>query len=185
MGRLIMWNMVTLDGYFEGLKPWEIDWHVWGDELEALSQEQLNTAEALLFGRATYLGMADYWQKATGETANLMNAISKVVFSKTLNEAIWNNTRLVKTDAAAEVLQLKQKSKNNLLIFGSALLSSTLMKANLIDEYRLGINPIVLGGGNPLFKPGPDRMKMKLIEARPLKMGCVILRYQPERAPSV
>jgi dihydrofolate reductase len=67
----------------------------------------------------------------------------------------------------------------DILIFGSADLSSTLMQNKLIDEYRLGMNPIVLGGGGPLFKPSPHRMRMRLLEARPLKAGCVILRYQP------
>jgi dihydrofolate reductase len=177
-----MWNMITIDGYFEGPKSWEIDWHVWGDELEKLSTEQLSSASMLLFGRITYSGMADYWSKATGEIARLMNEIPKVVFSRTMEEAKWNNTKLVKANVEAEVSLLKQKASKDLFIFGSALLSSALMRANLIDEYRLGMNPIVLGGGNPMFKASPERMKMKLIEARPLKMGCVILRYQPENA---
>ena len=65
-----MWNMVTLDGFFEGTKPWEIDWHVWGEELEELSKEQLNSASMLLFGRLTYSGMASYWANETGEIAD-------------------------------------------------------------------------------------------------------------------
>jgi len=181
MRKLIMWNMITLDGKFEGRKPWDIDWHeyVWGEELEQMSIEQLKSAGMLLFGRATYQGMAEYWSKAEGEVADLMNSIPKVVFSKTLELAEWRNTRLAKEDAAKEVARLKVESGNDLFIFGSAKLSSTLMQHGLIDEYRLGLTPVVLGGGNPLFKPAPDRMRMKLLEARPLKSGCVILRYQP------
>jgi dihydrofolate reductase len=179
MRRLIMWNMVTLDGFFEGGKPWEIDWHSWGDDLEQLSLQQLGSADLLVFGRRTYQGMADYWQTATGAVAELMNDIPKVVFSRTLDSADWRNTRLVKTDAETEMAGLKAGSGKDMFIFGSADLSATLMKASLIDEYRLGLNPIVLGGGNPLFKPLPFRMPMKLIEARPLESGCVILRYAP------
>lgn len=67
-----------------------------------------------------------------------------------------------------------------MFIFGSAQLSSTLMRRDLIDEYRLGLTPVVLGGGNPLFKSAPDRLRMKLLEARPLESGCIILRYEPE-----
>jgi len=183
MGRLIMWNMVTLDGFFEGPKSWEIDWHeyVWGEELEQLSKEQLRSAAMLLFGRVTYQGMAGYWSSEKGEIADFMNNIPKVVFSRTLEKAEWKNTRLVKENAEQEVAKLKQQPGKDLFIFGSANLSSTLMQHRLIDEYRLGVNPVILGAGSPLFKASPNRMKMKLLEARPLKSGCVILRYQPER----
>ena len=108
-----------------------------------------------------------------------MNNVPKVVFSRTLEKAEWNNTRLVKANAEEEVIKLKQQPGKDLFIFGSANLSATLMQHNLIDEYRLGITPVVLGGGNPLFKPNPDRLRMKLLEVRPFKTGCVILFYKP------
>jgi dihydrofolate reductase len=182
MRKLIMWNMVTLDGFFEGPKSWEIDWHEsgWGEDLERFSIEQSKSADMLLFGRVTYQGMADYWSSAQGEIADFMNTVPKVVFSRTLEKAEWNNTRLVKANAEEEVARLKQQPGKDILIFGSANLSATLMQHGLIDEYRLGISPLVLGGGNPLFKPSPQRLKMKLLEARRLKSGCVILRYEPE-----
>ena len=185
MRRLIMWNMVTLDGFFEGLKSWEIDWHeyAWGEELEQLSINQLKSADMLLFGRVTYQGMASHWPSATGEVADFMNSIPKVVFSRTLTEAEWSNTRLVKSNAQDEVASLKQQPGKDLFIFGSAGLSSTLMGNGLIDEYRLGLTPVVLGGGNPLFKPSQERLRLRLLEARPLKSGCVILRYEPQREP--
>jgi dihydrofolate reductase len=110
-----------------------------------------------------------------------MNSISKVVFSRTLDKADWNNTRLVKSQAEKEVARLKQQPGKDMLIFGSADLSASLTRAGLIDEYRLGLVPVVLGGGNPLFKPAPDRLPMKLLEARPLKSGCVILRFEPSK----
>ena len=183
MRKLIMWNMVTLDGFFEGRKPWEIDWHelAWGEELEQMSIEQTGSADLLLFGRRTYEGMAQYWPTATEQVADIMNSISKVVFSGTLDKADWNNTRLVKSKAEEEVARLKQQPGQDMLIFGSADLSATLMRHSLIDEFRLGVVPVVLGGGNPLFKPIPDRLPMKLLEARPLKSGCVILRYEPSK----
>jgi dihydrofolate reductase len=174
---------VTLDGFFEGPKSWDLDFHeyVWGEELERFSIEQLESADMLLFGRVTYQGMADYWHSAKGEIADFMNKIRKVVFSKTLDKAEWNNTVLVKENAEQEVAKLKQQSGRDLFIFGSAKLCSTLMQHSLIDEYRLCLTPVVLGGGNTLFKSRPDRIKMKLLEARPLKTGGVILRYEPER----
>src|SRR6266850_167958 len=141
MRRLIMWNMVTLDGFFEGTKPWEIDWHSWGDELEQLSLDQLRSADMLLFGRKTYEGMADYWTSETSETgdiADFMNNIPEVVFSRTLERADWNNARLVRDHAEEEVAKLKQADGKDLFIFGSADFASTLMKSSQIDEYRLG-----------------------------------------------
>src|SRR5688572_467839 len=98
MGRLIVWNLITVDGCFEGDRPWAIDWHeeVWGEELERLSIEQLESADAILFGRVTYQGMAGHWPSAKGRVAELMNGIPKVVFSNTLDRAEWSNTRLVK-----------------------------------------------------------------------------------------
>ena len=182
MRKLVMWNLVTLDGYFEGPKSWEIDWHesVWGDELERLSIEQARSADTLLFGRVTYEGMAAFWPSQKGEIADFMNSVPKVVFSRTLEKAEWNNARLVKGDAAEEVARLKQQPGKDILIFGSANLSAALTGHRLIDEYRLCVTPLLLGRGNPLFKANPDRMRLRLVEARPLKSGGVILRYEPE-----
>ena len=183
MRKVIMWNMVTLDGFFEGSTSWELDWHeyIWGEELEMYSLEQLKSADLLLFGRITYQGMYDYWTKATGEIADFMNNMPKIVFSRTLEKAYWKNTRLVKDNAEEEVMKLKNQPGKDILIFGSANLSSTLMQSNLIDEYRLCINPIVLGSGNSLFKPSSQRMKMKLLKVRQLKTGGVILSYEPKK----
>ncbi len=93
MRKLIMWNIITLDGYFEGNQNWDLTFHnvVWGQELEKLSAEQLHSADYLVFGRVTYEGMAAYWTKEEGEIADLMNRIPKLVFSKTLKLADWNN----------------------------------------------------------------------------------------------
>lgn len=177
-----MWNLLTLDGFFEGAESWTVDWLPWCDEMERLSLEQLSSAEALLFGRVTYEGMAAYWKRADGEVAKFMNSLPKVVFSRTLDRADWNDTKLVTGDAAAEVRELKRKGAGNLFVFGSAKLSSTLIENGLFDEYRIGIVPIVLGKGSPLFGRGLKRLRMKLLEARPMASGCVVLRYEPLRS---
>jgi dihydrofolate reductase len=111
MRRLIMWNLLTLDGFFEGAASWDLDFHrdVWGGELERFSIEQLRTADMLLFGRVTYEGMAAYWQTAQGEDADLMNSLPKAVCSRTLGRAEWKNTKLIGGDAASEVLELKRQ----------------------------------------------------------------------------
>ena len=183
MRKLIMWNLVTLDGFFEGPKSWELDWHdtVWGEEMEQYAIEQSKSTGALLFGRVTYEGMASYWPSQKGDIADFMNTIPKVVFSRTLKKADWNNTKLVKENVVEEVVKLKKEPGKTLFVFGSADLSSTLLKHGLFDELDLAVTPVLLGHGNPLFKTSPDRIKMKLLEAKPLKSGGVILRYQPER----
>jgi dihydrofolate reductase len=179
-----MWNLVTLDGFFEGRKSWEIDWHdsVWGEELERFAAEQAKSIGMLLFGRVTYEGFASFWPKEKGEIADFMNSVPKVVFSRTLDKATWNNSRLVKGSAEEEVARLKAQPGKDLFIFGSANFSATLTRKGLIDEYRLCLAPIVLGGGNPLFKESPDRLNLMLAEARPLKSGGVILYYQRGKA---
>jgi dihydrofolate reductase len=184
MRQVIMWNVVTLDGYFEGAKSWDLDFHdyVWGDELEQFSLEQLASADTLLFGRVTYEGMASYWTTATDAVAGPMNSIAKVVFSRTLEHATWNNTRLVREPAEEEVARLKEQPGRDMLVFGSANLSATLMRHGLIDEYRLCLAPVVLGAGNPLFKPSSERTRMSLVDARPLKTGGLVLRYRPAPA---
>ena len=183
MRKLLIWDLVSLDGFFEGRKSWDLDWHqyAWGEELEALSTEQLKTVGMLLFGRVTYEGMAGYWSTQKGEIAEFMNILPKIVFSRTLGKAEWKNTRLVKGEAAAEVAKLKKQPGKDLFIFGSAKLSSTMIEAGLVDEYRICIAPVILGGGSPLFKPSPRILRLELLEARPLKTGGVILRYQPEK----
>jgi len=183
MRKLIMWNLMTLDGFFEGPKSWDLDWHdtVWGEEMERYAIEQSKSTGALLFGRVTYEGMASYWPTQKGEIADFMNTIPKVVFSRTLKKADWNNTTLVKENTVEQVVKLKRQPGKNLFVFGSADLSSMLLKHGLFDELDLAVAPLLLGRGNPLFKTSPDRLKMKLLGARPLKSGGVILRYQPER----
>src|SRR5581483_11235184 len=124
MRKLIMWNVVTLDGYFEGKKPWDLDFHqlVWGKELEEYTTKQLETADMLIFGAKTYKGMADYWSKETDETAKYMNKIKKIVCSTTLKTANWNNSSII-SDPLAEIPKLKQQGDGNLFVFGSANLS--------------------------------------------------------------
>jgi dihydrofolate reductase len=180
MAKLIMWNMMTLDGLIEGPDR-EIDWlaDVWGEELEAYSKDTGRAAGGLLFGRVTYQLMAGHWPTAEGEIAGLMNALPKVVFSRTLETADWSNTRLVRDNAADEVRKLKEETGKDLFVFGSADLCSTLIRHGLFDEYRIGINPIVLGGGKPLFKEMSGRLRLTLTESRTLRSGVVVLHYRP------
>jgi len=184
MARLIMWNLITLDGFFEGPKSWDLDFHqhAWGPELEAFVSEQTKSVGTLLLGRVTYQGFASYWSTQKGEIADFMNRVPKVVFSRTLDRAEWSNTRLVKTKLESEVAKLKKEPGKDVFLFGSASLAARLSNQGLIDEYRLGIVPMVLGQGKPLFEANPEPIKMRVLEARPLGRTCLLLRCEPERA---
>jgi len=187
MRKLIQWNLMTLDGCFDGARPWGLEWHLtaWGEELERISLDQLPQIGRLLFGRATYEGMAAHWTKATGAIADLMNSVPKAVFSNTLMAADWSNTRLIAGDAADAVAAMKREAGKDLFVFGSAKLCDGLMRRGLFDEYRICLAPVVLDTGVPLFKPGVGRHDLKLLEARSLKTGTVVLRYVPGTPPAV
>jgi dihydrofolate reductase len=177
--------MLSLDGYFEGSNK-EIDWHNVDTEFNDFAIEQLNNASALIFGRITYELMANYWPTDSALRddpiiANKMNSISKIVFSKTLLKADWNQTKLVKEISENEVKRLKLQYINDIFIFGSANLASTFINLNLIDEYRFMINPIVLGQGNSLFKPRSERLKLKFQQSYVFKSGNVLLYYESMR----
>jgi dihydrofolate reductase len=184
MRKLVVWNLMTLDGYFEGTAPWAIDFHMlaWGDELEQYARDLGNEGDMLVFGRKTYEGMASYWPTATEtpEIGAYMNGIAKIVASRTMDRADWNNSRVVR-DPVDELRKLKAQPGKTIFIFGSAELADSLSKAGLVDEYRICLVPVILGGGNPHFKPAGDQVPLKLLEAKPLKTGGVILRYEPVR----
>ncbi|MBC7769594.1 MAG: dihydrofolate reductase family protein [Phycisphaerales bacterium] len=185
MGKLIIWNVMSLDGCFEGAAPWDLSMHetVWGPELEQLSSEQLSEAAFILFGRKTYEGMFEYWAKETSEPSEIndgMNNGPKAVVSTTLNSADWTNTRLLRS--IEEVAALKAGvGDESIFVFGSANLTSSLRDAELIDEYRICIAPILLGktGGAAMFKPSNERQRLDLIKAEPLTGGGVLLFYRP------
>jgi dihydrofolate reductase len=175
-----MWNIITLDGYFEGEKNWELDFHeiIWDSEMERFCLEQLNSASYLVFGRITYEGMAAYWKTATGEIADFMNNLPKIVCSGTLNSADWNNSMLIKENVANEIAALKAKSNKDMYVFGSANLCETLIRENLLDEYRICIAPVIAGKGRYLFPKGLPGKKLSLISSQPLLTGGVILTYK-------
>jgi dihydrofolate reductase len=181
MAKLIMWNLMTLDGFVEGLNR-DISWHldVWGEELERLSIDQLKSAGGLMFGRVTYELMANHWPGATGDVADLMNALPKYVFSRTLTKSGWNNTHVFNADASGTVARLKRESAQDIFLFGSADLAASLIPNRLIDEFRIAVNPIILGGGAPLFQQG-ERLKLTLLDTKAHSTGIVILRYGPAK----
>jgi dihydrofolate reductase len=185
MRKLIVWNLMTLDGCFEGAKPWDLAFHnlAWGPELERWSERQAEEGDLLVFGRRTYEGMAAYWPTAEGEgkIKAYMNDVAKIVVSRTLKEATWRNSRVV-GDPVPELTRLKAQAGKAMLIFGSAELVDGLLKAGLVDEIRICVVPVLLGAGNRLFKPGGEEMRLKLLDVVSTAGGSVILRYEPVKA---
>jgi len=181
--KLFSFNMVSLDGFFEGPNQ-NIDWHNVDEEFNEFAVKQTSSIGTLLFGRVTYQLMAGYWPTPAAiaddpEIAGLMNSLPKLVFSRTLESADWENTRLVKHGAEEEIQKLKRQRGKDLAIFGSANLISTLM--DVIDEHRVLVNPILLHAGTPLFKPEGLPLKLKLVDTRLFKSGNILLNYQPVR----
>jgi dihydrofolate reductase len=181
MRKLIVFNLVTLDGYFAGPNG-DIDWHQVDEEFFEFSNEQLATIGAVLFGRVTYEGMASYWptpaaQESDPVTADQMNRIEKYVFSTTLDKADWHHTTLVKENIADAVAKLKAQPGKDLFIFGSGDLANSLLQRGLVDEFRLIVVPVVLGAGKKLFQ---QPVKFSLLSTRTFRNGNVLFSYQPE-----
>jgi dihydrofolate reductase len=186
MRKLFSFNMVTVDGFFDGPTPWDLAWHNTDAEFGEFADEQLKTIGTLIFGRLTYKGMAGYWpSRAALESdptiAKAMNSIPKLVVSTTLQSADWSNSRLLKDHVAEEITRLKQEPGGDLAVFGSANLLASLMRMDLVDEHRL-INPILLGKGTPLFKAADEPQKLKLTASRTFDNGNVLLTYQSARS---
>lgn len=184
MRKLFLFNLISIDGFFEGPNK-ELDWHNVDAEFNEFAIRQLNSIDMILFGRITYELMASYWPsdeaiKGDPEVAGRMNSIQKIVFSKTLPKADWSNTTLISDNAPEEVMKLKNQTGKDIAIFGSFGLALTLLPDNLIDEFRIMINPVVLGEGKQMFDEITGRLHLKLTNTKVFKSGNVLLYYQPQ-----
>lgn len=187
MRKIIYAPMVSLDGFVEGPNG-ELDWSAPGEELHRHFNDQYLTGaiDTSLYGRRMYENMAAYWPtvKANSsapdvevEFARAWKKLSKIVFSTTLEDVEWN-ARLVREVVPEEIRALKAQPGGDMDL-GGADLASTFMRHDLIDEYRLYVHPVVLGGGTPLFPPGQE-LDLRLVETRTFSEGAVLLRYQPD-----
>ncbi len=183
MRKLIYSMGVSLDGFIAG-PGGEIDWSAPDEERHRFHNEQVRELGAHLCGRRLYEVMV-YWETADQnpsareyelEFARIWKDLPKVVFSKTL-EKVEGNARLVREGAAEEVAKLKEQPGKDLAV-GGAGLASTLMKLGLIDEYRLFISPVVLGGGTPYFPALDERIDLELVETRTFGSRVVYVRYR-------
>jgi dihydrofolate reductase len=178
-GMIASFIMVTLDGFFEGDKQWDIEWHRTDEEFNVFAAEQLDQFDTLVFGRATYQGMAQYWPSEGAvrddpDVAGRMNNAAKIVVSRTLDRPApaWNNTTLIK-----DVAQLRSDRK--LLVLGSAVLTTSLLEAGLLDELRIMVNPVLIGSGRSLASSAKGPIALALRARREFGNGNVLLTYTP------
>jgi dihydrofolate reductase len=188
MRKLIVSEFVTLDGVMEdpggaegfSRGGWAFRFQR-GPEGDRYKLDETLAAGALLLGRVTYEGFAAVWPSVTDDSgfAAKMNEMPKFVVSGSLDKADWNNSTVLAGDPATEVAELKRQPGGDILVTGSAMLVQALMEHGLVDEYRLMVYPIVLGSGKRLFGAADAAAPLRLVEARPVGEGIIILTYHP------
>lgn len=181
MRKIIAIEWLSLDGFIAGTNG-EIDWFVWNEEIEEYSKEVMSSSDTMLFGRLTYELMAAYWPTPASDSENkiitdFMNNSPKVVFSKTISKVEWNNTSLFSEIDSRNIIEMKQNSGKDILIYGSGSIVSQLSKMKLMDEYRIFLNPVVLGNRKPLFQNVVERCTLNLVNTKSFKGGNVLLQY--------
>jgi dihydrofolate reductase len=185
MRKLVVFNHVSLDGYFVDVNG-DMSWAKAGQqdaEWDAFVAENASGGGVLVFGRITYELMASFWPTPFAienmpVVAEGMNDMPKVVFSRTLDQASWNNTKLVKGDLAEEIRQMQKEPGEGMTILGSGSIVSQLTQEGLIDEYQVVLNPIVLGNGRTMFDGVKDKLNLKLTKTRAFGNGKVFLCYE-------
>ena len=187
MRKLSLWMQVSLDGFTQG-PAGEFDWPVVDEELKEYFVDLAGEFDTFLFGRKVYELMADYWPTADTQSwstdyepryAPIWRDTSKIVFSKTLERAGWN-TEVVGENIAEQITKLKEQPDKGIVLFGGADMAATFIRLGLIDEYRLFVHPVVLGGGTPLFPAFDDRVSLRLAQTRTFDSAVVHVHYQRE-----
>jgi dihydrofolate reductase len=191
MAKILVFNSVSLDGYFTDANN-DMSWAhkdpndaEWNGFVGENASGGLSGGGAILLGRITYEMMAGFWPTPAAvemmpAVAKGMNDMTKIVFSRSMKKASWSNTKLVKGDLVAEVRKLKE-SDQDMVVLGSGTIVAQLTQARLIDSYQLVAVPIVLGKGRTMFEGVKDRLKLKRTQTRNFKNGNVVLSYEPER----
>ena len=184
MGKLSVFNFLTLNDYYEGKDKGDISWHTHqpGGEEGEYAAEGAGSGSTLIFGRVTYEMMAGWWPtpmaiETMPDIAKGMNESEKIVFSRTLTKADWQNTRIVKDDIGGEIRKLKKNK--DLTILGSGSIVTQLAELGLIDVYQFMIDPVALGAGNAIFNGMKKKLDLKLTDSRIFKSGVVLLTYAP------
>ncbi|MGB4846720.1 MAG: dihydrofolate reductase family protein [Saprospiraceae bacterium] len=183
MGKINVFNFITLNGFYKGLHE-DISWHRHGGEESEYAEEGANSGSILLFGRVTYEMMAGYWpgpmaKQNSPVVAEGMNKSEKIVISKTLKKADWENTRIISENVIEEITRLKNSTDSMITILGSGSIITLLANHGLIDTYQFMIDPVALGDGTPVFNGIKNKLDLELTGSRVFKSGVVLLSYKP------
>jgi dihydrofolate reductase len=193
MRKIISLIHLSLGGFSSGPND-ELDWISYDDELERDAHSMHDLTDTVIWGRRTYQGMAGYWLTVPGdpnstpaalEHAKWLQNATKIVVSRTVDRIEWNNaqnTVLIKDNIAEEINKIKQQPGKDIWFLGSPVLAQTFMQLDLIDEYRININPVVLGRGKPFFGSLDSQRKLKLMASKTFQSGVVGMRYEPVRS---
>ena len=198
MGTLTIATFMTLDGVMQapggpdedrdrGFEHGGWSFPYASDDMREVIGEAFGRADCFLLGRRTYEIFAASWPNFPDQddpVASRLNTLPKYVVSTTLADAEWQPTTIIRGDVAAEVTELKDRHKGEIQVHGSAALAQTLHAHGLIDEYRLFIEPVVLGTGKRLFEPGSTPAALQLVETKPMDKGSVLAVYRPAGAPT-
>jgi len=179
----------SVDGYIEGPNG-EFDWPEMGPELSAYSEELDGQVDAILYGRVVWDMMAAFWPQAeslsdhphTRVYAPIWRAKPKIVVSSTLQDAGWN-TRVINANVVEQVRALKQQPGKDIVLMGGARLANGLAREGLIDERRIVVHPVLLGGGRPLFDEEKSRTNLSLVETRTFDSRSVMIRFEVADQP--
>jgi dihydrofolate reductase len=189
MRKLKLQVQMTVDGYVAGPKG-ELDWMVWNwdNKLKAYVNELTEPVETILLGRKMTDGFISHWSNVLTKPADPDYASAKkfidtpkIVFTKTINKSRWVNTTLAKGDYIDEIKKLKNAKGSDIIVYGGATFVSSLIKARLIDEYHLFVNPIAIGIGMTIFKNLDDRLNLTLVKSIAFDCGIVVLNYVPKQ----
>jgi dihydrofolate reductase len=188
MRKVILFMHVTLDGFVCGPKD-EMDWTTMNDDAigKFLIPDLQKTVDTMLVGRVLYQGFEQYWPTVPENPsskpelvafAHWMADTPKLVFSNTLKEVKWKNSRLAVSGPKNTIEQLKKEAGGDMVIFGGASLAAHFVKNNLVDEFRLKLEPVILGKGKSLFQGLASRVRLKLIRSKTFDSGVAGLYYE-------
>jgi dihydrofolate reductase len=185
MRKLVSFMHISIDG-FAARANGSMDWIKFGDEMFEYARIRTEQSDAALYGRKTFELMDAYWPTAADKPnasihdiqhATWYKAVNKYVVSETMRGKQLEKTKILSGNIIEQIRQLKQETGREIIMFGSPRLSASLMQENLIDEYWLSINPMILGNGIPLFRENETEIKLQLVESFPFSSGVVCLHY--------
>jgi dihydrofolate reductase len=176
MRKVIESTLVSVDGVIGEPHQWTGE-H-FGDEAIARALEQLTRCDAMLMGRRTYEMFSTIWSEPVDDYAAAIYDLSKYVFSSTLDHADWNNTTVIRGDVASFVHDLKQQAGRDIVLYGHGPVGQALLEANLLDELKFWVHPVVVGSGALLFRDG-KKSELELVASETTSTGVVIVTYRP------